>query len=67
MDVYSMCLLYAEFPLVLKSTDFWRLKNQTLKSPEIGQVIWSQRCWKINHASTSVAVLNLGPYEATVL
>jgi len=39
MDVYSMCLLYAEFPLVLKSTDFWRLKNQTLKSPEIGQVI----------------------------
>jgi len=35
----SSAAVLAGFPLVLKSPDFWRLKNQALKSPEIGH--WS--------------------------
>jgi len=35
-QLVDICNLLAGFPLALKSPDFWRLKNQALKSPEIG-------------------------------
>jgi len=50
MQVYFI-QVFLEFPLILKSFDFWRLKSRAIKSPEIvwswkSADIWSQRSWK---------------------